>query len=63
MGNYFKVSQSWNVRGWYQWYWYLHQPSGHIYHVSQPHETLEKCLDDLALNGNMWMKDLTKDDH
>ncbi len=58
--NYFKVFQSWNVRGWYQWYWSLHQPSGHMYHISQGFDSFELCMYSLKETGEEWLEDLTK---
>lgn len=55
---YFNIKRSITSHGWHKWYWSLHEVSGHIYHISQGHEVLTDCLDDLALNGNEWMQDL-----
>lgn len=59
MGNYFQIKQSWSVKGWHKWYWFLHQESGHIYHISNGWDTLEECLKDLKDNGPIWYQDLT----
>ena len=60
MGNYFKVFQSYTTHGRHKCYWSLHQPSGHMYHISKGYDTFDECVYYLKETGQEWLDNLTK---
>lgn len=60
---YFTVFQSVNKDGPYKWYWSLHEESGHMYHISDGYYQYQTCIDELAANGLVFMKQYADSQH
>lgn len=42
-----QISQSVNKNGLFKWYWFYVMDSGHIFHISEGHNHISKCIIDL----------------